>query len=131
MPSAGTSEDARRHAVSIMQREMSLLCERVLLRARIADAGTVMLPTRAVRGAHQSSLRQEQELLHHHADEELQHGAGMATWLDGSDVHTSESTFTATAPQRLRVSGRATRRWNARNEPDTLASSARCARAIL
>ena len=51
VPSAGTSEDARRHAVSTVQQEVSLLCERVLLRARIAEACTVMVPTPAMRGA--------------------------------------------------------------------------------
>ena len=60
--------------MSVVQREVPLPSERVLLRARITETATVMVPTRAMRGAQRRSLTEELELSRCHRHEEQQHG---------------------------------------------------------
>ena len=77
MPAAfrGASTKSSVTAVSIVQREVTLLSERALLRTRTTEVATVMILTCAMRCAQRRSLRQEQELLQHHAGVALQHGS--------------------------------------------------------
>ena len=60
--------------VSVVQQEVPLLSERVLLRARIMETATVMVPTRAMRGAQRRSLTEELEHSRCHRHEEHEHG---------------------------------------------------------
>jgi hypothetical protein len=88
-------------AVSVVQREVTLLSERAVLRTRTTEVATVMILTCAMRCAQRRSLRQEQELLQHHAG--VRSAAAWQHGMDGADDHTSEMTFIAVILQRLRV----------------------------
>ena len=62
---------------------------------------SLMILTCAMRCAQRRSLRQEQELLQHHAG--VRSAAAWQHGMDGADDHTSEMTFIAVILQRLRV----------------------------
>ena len=59
------------------------------------------MPTSPVLLVHGKLHWQHHASLQRHADVQQQHGDH--AWLDGADVHSTESTFTAAILQRLRV----------------------------